>query len=173
MASTVDGMESGSERMNQGNEQASTSATNPALGPTEDAAERVLTFAVESLEMLKGVTTIFGESVEKAEASGLPSFLRASRTDDVRCRWIERLRIVGLDRQRERRAAAAGMSPPSPPDSLSSSAAGTKRRRGVIPVDIGSSVPYSRGTMEEDGLVRRKKSGRSSGRDSMEIETEG
>lgn len=69
VASTVDGMDGGSERMNQGNEQASTSATNPALGPTEDAAERVLTFAVESLEMLKGVTTIFGESVEKAEAS--------------------------------------------------------------------------------------------------------
>ena len=158
---------------NQGNEQAGTSATNPALGPTEDAAERVLTFAVESLEMLKGVTTIFGESVEKAEASVplLPS--RLTRADALRYRWIERLRVVGLDRQRERRAAAAGMSPPSPPDSLSSGAAGTKRRRAVIPVDT-QSLAYSRtGTMEEDGLVRRKKSGRSSGRESMEIESEG
>ena len=42
--------------------------TNPALRPTEDAAERVLTFAVESLDMLKSVTQIFGDSVEKAEA---------------------------------------------------------------------------------------------------------
>lgn len=38
------------------------------LRPTEDAAERVLTFAVESLDMLRSVTQIFGESVEKAEA---------------------------------------------------------------------------------------------------------
>ncbi|GAA5856287.1 hypothetical protein JCM8547_000854 [Rhodosporidiobolus lusitaniae] len=107
------------------------------LSPTEDAADRVLTFAVESLDMLRAVTSIFGESVEKAEA------------------WIERLRIVGLDRQRQRQAGAAGSSfPPSssslhalPPShapststspTLSSSAtfddtptaaAGTKRRR--------------------------------------------
>jgi len=72
VASTIDDGER--MGMNQGSEQASTSAaspssaTNPALGPTEDAAERVLTFAVESLEMLKSVTQIFGDSVEKAEA---------------------------------------------------------------------------------------------------------
>ncbi|GAA5972619.1 hypothetical protein JCM11641_002939 [Rhodosporidiobolus odoratus] len=59
------------------------------LSPTEDAADRVLTFAVESLEMLRTVANIFGDSVEKAEA------------------WIERLRIVGVDRQRQRQAAAA------------------------------------------------------------------
>lgn len=35
---------------------------------TQEAAERVLTFAVESLDMLKGVTQIFGESVDRAEA---------------------------------------------------------------------------------------------------------
>lgn len=60
-------------RTNQGGEEASTSylagdGSNPALRPTEDAAERVLTFAVESLDMLKSVTQIFGDSVEKAEA---------------------------------------------------------------------------------------------------------
>lgn len=38
------------------------------LSPTEDAADRVLTFAVESLDMLRAVTGIFGESVERAEA---------------------------------------------------------------------------------------------------------
>lgn len=74
-STTTERMESplrGVERMgmNQGSEDASTStlAPNPALRPTEDAAERVLTFAVESLEMLKSVTQIFGDSVEKAEA---------------------------------------------------------------------------------------------------------
>lgn len=39
-----------------------------ARSTTEDAAERVLTFAVESLDMLRSVTQIFGDSVEKAEA---------------------------------------------------------------------------------------------------------
>lgn len=54
-------------------------AGNPALRPTEDAAERVLTFAVESLDMLRSVTSIFGDSVEKAEACvSLPSFLARS-----------------------------------------------------------------------------------------------
>lgn len=38
-----------------------------ALGPTEDAAERVLTFAVEGLDTLRAVTSIFGESIQKAE----------------------------------------------------------------------------------------------------------
>ncbi|GAA6036008.1 hypothetical protein JCM8097_005212 [Rhodosporidiobolus ruineniae] len=74
------------------------------LSPTEEAADRVLTFAVESLDMLRTVTSIFGESVEKAEA------------------WIERLRIVGLDRQRQRQAAAAAAqesaSSPSTPFAL-------------------------------------------------------
>ncbi|GAA5909223.1 hypothetical protein JCM6882_003770 [Rhodosporidiobolus microsporus] len=69
------------------------------MSSTEEAADSVLTFAVESLEMLRSVTNIFGESVEKAEA------------------WIERLRIVGLDRQRQRQAAAAaaGQQPFAPP----------------------------------------------------------
>lgn len=46
----------------------SPAAGSATLRPTEDAAERVLTFAVESLDMLKSVTQIFGDSVEKAEA---------------------------------------------------------------------------------------------------------
>ncbi|GAA5935262.1 hypothetical protein JCM3775_007251 [Rhodotorula graminis] len=61
---------------------------DPALRPTEEAADRILTFAVESLDMLRSVTGIFSESVERAET------------------WIERLRIVGLDRQRQQRDAA-------------------------------------------------------------------
>lgn len=51
---------------------------NTVLRPTEEAAERVLTFAVESLDMLKSVTQIFGDSVEKAEAYVLLPHLRSS-----------------------------------------------------------------------------------------------
>ncbi|BGP28549.1 transcriptional regulator opi1 [Rhodotorula toruloides] len=111
------------------------------LNPTAEAADRILTFAVESLDMLRSVTGIFGESVERAEA------------------WIERLRVVGLDRQRQRQAAAdapSSFSPPAPspapalpaPDSVGHSppashsatfgsgasspvVAGTKRRRAT------------------------------------------
>ncbi|GAA6023673.1 hypothetical protein JCM11491_005268 [Sporobolomyces phaffii] len=72
------------ERDDDDDDEAASEAARAALGPTEEAADRVLTFAVESLDMLRSVANIFGESVEKAEA------------------WIERLRIVGLQRQRQR-----------------------------------------------------------------------
>lgn len=60
---TRNGEEPGLEQGEMGTE-----ATDPALRPTEEGAERVLTFAVESLDMLRSVAQIFGESVEKAEA---------------------------------------------------------------------------------------------------------
>lgn len=60
------------------------------VGQTQEAAERVLAFAVESLDMLRGVTQIFGDSVEKAEA------------------WLERLRLVGIAQQRERERRRLG-----------------------------------------------------------------
>ncbi|GAA5899397.1 uncharacterized protein JCM6883_005206 [Sporobolomyces salmoneus] len=122
--------------------------TRAALGPTEEAADRVLTFAVESLDMLRSVAGIFGESVEKAEA------------------WIERLRIVGLQRQRQRREQEQeqqqqqegqnlSLEPPPPASSTSSSATtamnwnpttdsqttasgGMKRRRGATQGRHGS-----------------------------------
>lgn len=56
------------EEQEEGRDEGEEGAGNPALRPTEDAAERVLTFAVESLDMLRSVTSIFGDSVEKAEA---------------------------------------------------------------------------------------------------------
>ncbi|PLW33109.1 hypothetical protein PCANC_23058 [Puccinia coronata f. sp. avenae] len=53
---------------------------------TERAADRILTFAVESLDMLKSITAIFSESVERADA------------------WVERLRLIGIQ-HRNRRAS--------------------------------------------------------------------
>ncbi|KAM0755658.1 Opi1-domain-containing protein [Meredithblackwellia eburnea MCA 4105] len=107
-------------------------------GP-EDAAERVLSFAVESLDMLRSVTQIFGESVEKAEA------------------WIERLRVVGLDRQRQRREH----SPPIlPEDELG----GNKRRRAFGPERITADESTSTSIEmadAEDTVVRRRARGRS------------
>lgn len=48
-------------------EQTENNTRHAILGPTEDAAERVLTFAVEGLDTLRAVTSIFGESIQKAE----------------------------------------------------------------------------------------------------------
>ncbi|GAA5922760.1 transcriptional regulator OPI1 [Sporobolomyces koalae] len=118
-----------SDRSQSREEQDRDAEARAALGPTEEAADRVLTFAVESLDMLKSVSSIFGESVEKAEA------------------WIERLRIVGLQRQRQRQEqeqqqhdapqsllASSAYSVPRATSSASdigTASGGMKRRRGT------------------------------------------
>ncbi|KAK4055294.1 transcriptional regulator opi1 [Microbotryomycetes sp. JL201] len=125
-------------------------ATQAALQPTEDAAERVLSFAVESLDMLRSVTSIFGESIQKAED------------------WIERLRVVGLDRQRQRRGEQAQVA--------EENIAGTKRRRAIAGeadeddqslatasgVDVGTST-------SEAGSSRRKRGPRSRESSTMQL----
>lgn len=134
----------------------STGRTNPALRPTEDAAERVLTFAVESLDMLKSVTQIFGDSVEKAEAYVQLSLLLLTLTDDSTIpSWIERLRIIGMDRQRQRQAAE-DMSPPPPAEPTVN-----KRRRAIARDSDGSIATGMESMDNDDGITRRKKGPRS------------
>ncbi|KAG9017114.1 hypothetical protein FRB90_001718 [Tulasnella sp. 427] len=55
-----------------------------AASTAERAAKRVLTLATESLDMIRGATGVFKESLERADA------------------WVERLRVVGIQRQRQR-----------------------------------------------------------------------
>ncbi|KAG8935976.1 hypothetical protein FRC02_005172 [Tulasnella sp. 418] len=57
--------------------------TAPTAGAALQATRRVLTLATESLDMLRGVTGVCKESLDRAET------------------WVERLRIVGIQRQRE------------------------------------------------------------------------
>ena len=56
---------------------------------TAVAANRVLTLAVESLDILRSVTVVFGESLDRADL------------------WVERLRVLGLQRKRAHEQAAA------------------------------------------------------------------
>ncbi|KAE8212849.1 hypothetical protein CF327_g3557 [Tilletia walkeri] len=49
---------------------------------TSQAANRIITLAVESLDILRNVTIVFGESLDRADV------------------WVERLRAVGLRRKR-------------------------------------------------------------------------
>lgn len=50
---------------------------------TAQAANRILTLAIESLDILRSVTVVFGESLDRADL------------------WVERLRILGLQRKRQ------------------------------------------------------------------------
>lgn len=59
------------------------------VAATAQAANRVLTLAVESLDILRSVTVVFGESLDRADL------------------WVERLRVVGLQRKRAHEQAAA------------------------------------------------------------------
>jgi hypothetical protein len=68
----------------------STTATaRQQAAATAVAANRVLTLAVESLDILRSVTVVFGESLDRADL------------------WVERLRVLGLQRKRAHEQAAA------------------------------------------------------------------
>jgi hypothetical protein len=57
---------------------------------TAQAANRVLTLAVESLDILRSVTVVVGESLDRAEL------------------WMERLRMLGLQRKRQHEQDSIG-----------------------------------------------------------------
>ncbi|SPO38796.1 uncharacterized protein PSFLO_04275 [Pseudozyma flocculosa] len=57
---------------------------------TAQAANKILTLAVESLDILRSVTIVFGESLDRADL------------------WVERLRILGLQRKRQHEQGAEG-----------------------------------------------------------------
>jgi hypothetical protein len=72
----------------EGRQTASTVARQQAAA-TAAAANRILTLAVESLDILRSVTVVFGESLDRADL------------------WVERLRVLGLQRKRAHEQAAA------------------------------------------------------------------
>lgn len=72
----------------------------PTAGTAAQAAQRVMTLATESLDMMRGVTGVVKDSLDRAEV------------------WVDRLRVVGI--QRGEQDTDEPMGPP-PPDSGSSS----------------------------------------------------
>ncbi|OCH86942.1 Opi1-domain-containing protein [Obba rivulosa] len=72
----------------------SASTVPPTADAAGQAAQKILTLATESLDMLRGVTTIFKESLDRADA------------------WVERLRIVGLQRGQNPDDPHAGQADP-------------------------------------------------------------
>ncbi|EIW78804.1 Opi1-domain-containing protein [Coniophora puteana RWD-64-598 SS2] len=79
----------------------------PTAGSATAAAQRILTLAMESLDMMRGVTSVMKESLDRADA------------------WVERLRVVGIQRgqisEQQSQAQSEDMPPPPPPSSSSSS----------------------------------------------------
>ncbi|KAI0339364.1 Opi1-domain-containing protein [Trametopsis cervina] len=68
-------------------------------GTATNAAQKILTLATESLDMLRAVTTVFKDSLEKADT------------------WVERLRYVGVQRQNSSSIAPLSSLPTSQEDS--------------------------------------------------------
>ncbi|CAE6440457.1 unnamed protein product [Rhizoctonia solani] len=73
----------------------------PTAGTAAQAAHRVMTLATESLDMMRGVTGVVKDSLDRAEV------------------WVDRLRVVGL--QRGEQDTDEPMGPPPPPESSSGS----------------------------------------------------
>ncbi|KAG9103783.1 hypothetical protein FRC06_008101 [Ceratobasidium sp. 370] len=70
----------------------------PTAGTAAQAAQRVMTLATESLDMMRGVTGVVKESLDRAEV------------------WVDRLRVVGIQRGEQ-----GADEPMGPPDSVSPS----------------------------------------------------
>ncbi|KAI0076556.1 Opi1-domain-containing protein [Panus rudis PR-1116 ss-1] len=82
--------------------------SHPTPHSMQQAAQKILTLALESIDMLRAVTQVFKESLDKADA------------------WVERLRIVGIQRPTVEAPptlppASSLLSPPPHPNGISSS----------------------------------------------------
>ncbi|KAI9464812.1 Opi1-domain-containing protein [Russula earlei] len=103
-------------------------AVPPTAGSAKQAAQRILALATESLDMMRGVTGVVKESLDRADA------------------WVERLRVIGLQRNAaaDTDASSSSRDPPPPLDpmthrspvggSAATSAAGT-------PASVYASLP--------------------------------
>ncbi|THH06644.1 hypothetical protein EW145_g3941 [Phellinidium pouzarii] len=60
-----------------------TTASRPTAGSTAQAAQRLLTLATESLDMMRSVNGVFKESLDRADT------------------WVDRLRVIGIQRQED------------------------------------------------------------------------
>ncbi|KAH7923959.1 Opi1-domain-containing protein [Leucogyrophana mollusca] len=97
-------------------------------GAATQAAQKILTLATESLDMMRGVTGVVKDSLDRADA------------------WVERLRVVGLQRQQQqqRQQEQVGDLPPS--TSTSSTASSSFSRHRLPQLSSTSSTPAQSGT---------------------------
>ncbi|KAH8111063.1 Opi1-domain-containing protein [Phellopilus nigrolimitatus] len=68
-------------------------AARPTAGSAAQAAQRLLTLATESLDMMRSVTSVFKESLDRADT------------------WVDRLRVIGIQRQQNPDASVDSLPP--------------------------------------------------------------
>ncbi|KAG2046750.1 Opi1-domain-containing protein [Suillus hirtellus] len=90
----------------------------PTTSAATQAAQRVLALATESLDMMRGVTGVVKDSLDRADA------------------WVERLRVVGLQRQQSHDDS-------DPFDPASSLFAQHQRQTSIPGLSSTSSTPFS------------------------------
>lgn len=110
---------------------------------TAQAANRVLTLAVESLDILRSVTVVVGESLDRADL------------------WVERLRMLGIQRKRQyEQEAVSGPSDPNAgrleasPHWESARGLASHRRESIgagSDVSVGTSASTKRRRMRNEG----------------------
>lgn len=104
-------------------------AIPPTAGGATQAAQRILTLATESLDMMRGVTGVVKDSLDRADA------------------WVERLRIVGLQRQGQGQAAVVdipnGATYPRPANSSMGAGVGVGAHRMQESFSASTSVASS------------------------------
>jgi len=92
-------------RQNSGGAGSALVAVPPTAGSAKQAAQRILALATESLDMMRGVTGVVKESLDRAEA------------------WVERLRVIGIQRNAtadtDAGASSGNALPPLPLDLMS------------------------------------------------------
>ncbi|EPQ56708.1 Opi1-domain-containing protein [Gloeophyllum trabeum ATCC 11539] len=93
----------------------------PTAGSATVAAQRILTLATESLDMMRGVTAVVKDSLDRADA------------------WVDRLRVVGIQRQGQSDAG----SPTRPLESPSSSTLWSPSGNGHAPPPLPSPLNLS------------------------------
>ncbi|KAG0146309.1 hypothetical protein CROQUDRAFT_522928 [Cronartium quercuum f. sp. fusiforme G11] len=113
-----------------------------ARGTTEIAADRILSFAVEGLDMLKSVAATFSESVDRADA------------------WVERLRVIGIQHRQQRAEDEAEQEREPRSERGPVSARPTRKR-----AESGELEPVGKGSFNSLATVRTSFSSAASSRD--------
>ena len=96
----------------------------PTAGSAKQAAQRILALATESLDMMRGVTGVVKDSLDRADA------------------WVERLRVIGL----QRNAAAAVADTDSANSALPPLDLMTTHRSPVMMAAVDSAATSDAGT---------------------------
>lgn len=114
-----------------------TSSQEMTAAATAQAANRVLTLAVESLDILRSVTVVVGESLDRADL------------------WVERLRMLGLQRKRQHEHEIGAIG--GAPSQIESAAPHWESARGLSSYRRGSVGAGSDLSMDTTASTKRRR----------------